>query len=332
MHVVHGLELVRPFERRPLLTIGNFDGVHLAHQAILRAATCAAAEANAATVVLTFDPHPLTLLTPAVSPPRLTSLDDKLHFLESAGADVVVVARTDAKLLQLEAEDFVDRVIRGQFFPCCVVEGHSFGFGRGRRGDVELLRTRCEAFQCEVRVVPPVLIETEDATSVLVSSSWIRRQLRSGNVPAAANALGRPHRLCGRVEPGDRRGRTLGFPTANLRVDDELVPADGVYAGWAHVDPRTTAESASNRHAAAISIGPAPTFGPNQRRRIEAHLLDFDDDLYGRRVALDFVARVRDQRAFVSSAALVAQIALDLDAIRSALRLASSQPPGVVRA
>ncbi len=311
MRVVQGLESVRPFDRRPVLTIGNFDGVHRAHQTILQTARNAALETSTEAVVLTFDPHPLAILAPRKSPLRLMPLEEKLRCLEFAGADVVVVARSEPNLLGLEAEAFVRNVIRDQFHPRSIVEGPSFGFGRGRRGDVAFLRRECGSFDCDVRVVEPFTVTRPGADPVLVSSSLIRRMLLDGDVEGAALCLGRSYALFGPVVEGDRRGRTLGFPTANLQVDEQLVPADAVYAGWGAVG--------NERLPAAISIGSAPTFGGGAARRVEAHFLDFTGDLYGQKMRLKFAARVRDQRSFISAEALTEQLKLDVSWVRAVL-------------
>lgn len=315
MRVVQGLDSVRPQERRPVLTIGNFDGVHRAHQAILRTATELARETSTETVVLTFEPHPLAILAPHKPPLRLMPLDEKLRCLELAGADVVVVARSDAKLLGLEPDAFVQEVLRQQFYPLFIVEGPSFGFGRGRRGDVAFLARACESFNCEVRVVEPFTLDRPGSDPILVSSSLVRRQLLEGDVEGAALCLGRPYALFGRVIEGDRRGRKLGFPTANLSVDEQVVPADAVYAGWGVLE--------HDRIAAAISIGSAPTFGGGARR-IEAHLLDFNGDLYGRTMRLELVARIRDQRSFASADVLTDQLTLDIARVRETLHLTAA--------
>jgi len=312
LRVLQGLESVQPFDRRPVLTIGNFDGVHRAHQTILKTARETARETSTETVVLTFDPHPLAILAPRKSPLRLMPLEEKLRCLELASADVVVVARSEPKLLGLEAEVFVREVIRDQFRPRSIVEGPSFGFGRGRRGDVTFLREVCESFDCDVRVVEPFTVTRPGSVPVLVSSSLIRRLLLDGDVEGAAACLGRNYALFGQVVEGDRRGRTLGFPTANLQVDEQLVPTDAVYAGWSVV---------GNEHfATAVSIGSSPTFGGGARR-IEAHLLDFTGDLYGQELRLELVARVRDQRSFISASALTEQLNLDIETVRAALRV-----------
>ena len=308
MKVIQGLEALQPPRPSCVLTIGNFDGVHRAHQKILACARDLAAPAGSPVVVLTFEPHPLTVVAPERVPPRLSALDDKLRLLAGAGADIAVIARSEPALLKLEAEAFIEEVIHARFHPAHIVEGPTFGFGRGRKGTPQLLARLADRYGWQVHIVEPVRLSIDDGPALLVSSSLIRQLLSEGNVAAAAVGLGRPYCLTGEVITGDRRGRTIGFPTANIAPADQLVPGDGVYAGQAEV------RAAS--HACAISIGQKPTFS-GQSRHIEAHLLDFDGDIYGQTIRLEFDRRLRDQRAFESADALVRQLTLDVEDVRS---------------
>lgn len=310
MDVFCGLETLEPPLSRSVLTIGNFDGVHRAHQQIIAQAGLFAANTGGRVAVLTFEPHPLTVVAPTKAPARLMPLEEKLRCIAAAGADVAVVARSDPALLGLEAERFVEEVIRRRFAPTHIVEGPSFGFGRGRRGTAELLRALAAGFGCEVHIVSPVTVQVDEGETLLVSSSLIRGLIRDGKVRRAAMCLGRPYALFGEVVHGEHRGRTLSFPTANLAVAEQLIPGDGVYAGWAVTD--------AGRFASAISIGMTPTFGGGARR-VEAHLLGFDGDLYGRPMRLEFDRPLRGQRAFESGAALRAQLERDVVAVREVL-------------
>ena len=268
------------------VALGTFDGVHLGHRRVLEAAIAAG---HTATVV-TFDPHPRMALGYGVE--LLATLDRRLELIGEAGIEETLVVDFDLELAQLGPEEFVDRILR-PIGTEVVVAGTNFRFGRGRSGDLALL----ERLGFDVRAVP--LVEG-------VSSSRIRDLLRGGEVERAARLLGRPAEVEGTVVAGDARGGTLGFPTANLRADQQLlVPGYGIYAGEA------------DGHRAAISIGTNPHYGGGERR-IEAFLLDFTGDLYGRRLVLQLWQRLRDERAFDSEDDLVAQIARDVEATRRA--------------
>ncbi len=317
MNVYHGLDRVEPCEAGRVLIIGNFDGVHRAHAHLIDTARSLAEPIGAAVTVLTFEPHPLAVVAPARAPARLTTLKEKLKRLEDAGADTVVVAHSEPALLVLEPEAFVRDVIRPKFRPAHIVEGPSFGFGKQRRGTVELLGRLAAEFDCAVHVVDPVTVTADGGKPLLVSSSLIRRLIADGDVERAALCLDRPYTLGGTVVHGDGRGRTIGFPTANLEPDEKLVPGEGVYAGSGRTGDRV--------YPAAISIGRAPTFSA-QQVRVEAHLLDFDGDLYDQRLALTFERRLRGQEKFSSANALVEQLKRDVCAVRMALTPSGAPP------
>jgi riboflavin kinase / FMN adenylyltransferase len=308
--VYQGLETVNPPLTGTVLTIGNFDGVHRAHRQLLAQASLFAANTGGPVTVLTFEPHPLTIVGPERTPPRLATPEDKLRCLRDAGADIVVVARSEPKLLNLEPEDFVHKVIEDLFHPTHIVEGPSFGFGKGRRGDPEMLKRLAAEFGAEVHIVSPVTLQIDEGETLLVSSSLIRKLIGEGDVRRAALCLGEPYTVIGTVVEGDRRGRTLGFPTANLVPVDQLVPREGVYAGYACTENR--------RYLSAISIGTTPTFD-GLDTRIEAYLLDFDGDLYGMTMRIGFERFLREQRKFSSTEALVDQLQRDVQAVRDTL-------------
>jgi riboflavin kinase / FMN adenylyltransferase len=274
--------------RERAVAIGTFDGVHLGHRRVLRAAV----DAGLTPTVVTFHPHPRTALGNRVE--LLTTLDRRLELIGDAGIEDTLVLEFTLELAAVEAEDFAERVLRA-IGTRVIVAGENFRFGRARRGDLDLLRR----LGFEVRPVP--LVEG-------VSSSTIRRLLHAGEVERAAPLLGRPVEVEGPVVTGDARGGTLGFPTANIAVDPELlVPANGIYAG----------EARGNR--AAVSIGTNPHYG-GEELRVEAFLLDFAGDLYGQRLIVELWRRLRDERAFTSEEELVGQIARDVDETRSATR------------
>ncbi len=290
---------------RPVVTIGNFDGVHLGHRAVLAQAREVAGAGPLA--VVTFDPHPLRVLRPEAAPAVLTPTDRKSELLLEAGVDDVVVLPFTAEVASWSPERFVDEVLVGGLRARAVVVGENFRFGHAAAGDVALLRSLGEARDF---LVVPAPLASADAADVSgggrVSSSLVRRLVADGDVEAAARLLGRPHRVSGPVVHGDRRGRLLGYPTANLGLGPGLaVPADGVYASWLTVD--------GTRHPALTSIGTNPTFAGTERR-VEAWVIDRDDlDLYDRTADLDFVRRQRPTLAFDSVADLVTQ--MDADAV-----------------
>jgi riboflavin kinase / FMN adenylyltransferase len=274
-------------ERRPrAVAIGTFDGVHLGHRAVVRAAV----DAGQTPTVVTFDPHPRSVLGNRVE--LLSTLERRLELLGRCGVEDVLVVEFTPEIAALEPEDFAQRYLV-EIGAEVVVAGTGFRFGRRRAGDLELLRR----LGLDARQVP--LVEG-------VSSTRIRQLARSGDVAGAARLLGRPLEVDGVVVGGDQRGGTLGFPTANLRVDPGLlVPGFGIYAG------------AAGDRRAAISIGVNPHYGGTERR-VEAYLLDWTGDLYGERIVLEVWRRLRDERAFGSEAELVEQIAGDVEATRSA--------------
>jgi riboflavin kinase / FMN adenylyltransferase len=268
------------------VAVGSFDGVHLGHRRVLRAAL----DAGLRSAVVTFYPHPRTVLGNRVE--LLTTLERRLELLEEAGVEETLVVEFGLELAEWEPEAFAERLLR-PLGAQVVVAGENFRFGRARRGDLGLL----SELGFDARVVP--LAEG-------VSSTRIRQFLAAGQIEPAARMLGRPPELDGVVVSGDARGGTLGFPTANLRVDPELVvPGYGIYAGQAR------------GHRAAISIGVNPHYGGSERR-IEAFLLDFEGDLYGARLIVELWQRLRDERAFASEDELVAQIADDVERTRRA--------------
>lgn len=307
MRLVRGSEFTGFSVPASVLTIGNFDGVHCGHRQILAQAGLFAADQRVPVAVLTFEPHPLAVVGPRQAPPRLTPPEERYTLLRQAGADIVAVADSTPALLGLTPEAFIDQVVIPRFHPTHVVEGASFGFGRGRKGTTDTLRDLGRSHGFEVFIVEPVRMQVEHNETVLVSSSLIRALLRAGRVDRAALCLGRAFTLIGVVGRGAQRGVHLGFPTANLDVADQLIPGDGVYSGEAHVS--------SGSYPAAISIGPAPTFDGGISR-VEAHLLGFSGDLYEQPLRLDFHRPLRGQKKFASREELIQQIAADVEQVR----------------
>jgi riboflavin kinase/FMN adenylyltransferase len=303
-----GLDAAPSGWRRSVVTIGVFDGVHRGHQAIVGEAVARARAAGVPSVVLTFDPHPSEVVRPGSHPPILTSPRYKAALVEAFGADVLCVLEFTPEFSRLTPAEFAHLVLVEHLHASAVVVGENFRFGHKAAGDVAELARLGERFGFAAAGVP--LVRDGDTT---ISSTYVRGCVDAGDVAAAARALGREHRVEGVVVRGDARGRTLGYPTANLRTPPHTaVPADGVYAAWLALG--------AERLPAAVSVGTNPTF-EGRERRVEAYVLDFDGDLYGAEVALDFVASLRaaDTMTFDSVDALVAQIGRDVANTRELL-------------
>ena len=312
MRVIRHLAHVSPPLRRVVLTLGNFDGVHLGHRAIVQRAVSEARAAGGQVVVLTFHPHPVAVLAPERSPPLLQSLRDRLALLRDLGADVTVVQRFTPRFAALEPEAFVREFLGAHLELLHIVVGYNVSFGRGRAGTVETLRALGPRLGFAVDAVGPVTVGEEQ-----VSSTALRRMVAAGDVRSAQAFLGRRFTLRGRVVRGEQRGRTLGFPTANLHQPRGLLlPADGVYAVRARLDGRA--------HPAVLNIGMRPTFGTLQRT-VEAHLLDFDQSLYGRWLVLELVDRLRGEQRFAGPEALRQAIAADVTRAREVLASPAGQ-------
>ncbi len=289
------------------VTIGNFDGVHLGHQALVAAARRQADQLPAPAVVVTFDPHPHRVLFPDSGPPRppLTTLEHRAELLHKAGADHVIILRTTAPLLALGPEAFFEDILIHQLGARAVVEGHDFRFGRGRAGTNETLRTLCAKGGLSFEEVPSIQF-----TSEVVSSSRVRAAIVGGDVKLAAELLARPYRIEGRIVEGARRGRTMGFPTANLDGVPTVLPGNGVYAVRSYWGGKMV--------PGAANVGPNPTFGEDARK-VEVHLLDFSGDLYGQTLAIEFIARMRRTRPFSGVEELTAQLRRDIEEARRIL-------------
>lgn len=302
MQLIESLADITPALQAGAVSIGNFDGVHRGHAEIVKTLGTRARDVGGPAIVFTFDPHPVRLLRPEQAPPPLTWTRRKAEVLGQLGIDALVTYPTDAALLQLSAEDFFQRIIVDALAAKAVVEGPNFYFGHNRLGNVQLLAELCQTTGIDFTVVPPT---TDD--DQLISSSRIRQLLTAGQVSAAARLLGRPYRIRGMVTHGAQRGATLGFPTANLEAIDTLIPAQGVYAGHA--------THAGNCYAAAVNVGPSPTFG-EAASKVEVHVLDFHRTIYAEPLEVDFVARLRDVRPFASPEELQEQLEQDTLAVR----------------
>jgi riboflavin kinase/FMN adenylyltransferase len=310
------LSPVAPALRKAFLAVGNFDGVHRGHANLLGRLRARADTHGAPAIALTFDPLPAAVLRPQSAPVPLTTIDRKVELLKAAGATEVGVFRTGPWLLGLTAREFFERVVLGQFDARGMVEGPTFGFGRDRGGDAQILSAWCAEAGLEFEIVAPT-----DVDGSIVSSTRIRRFLADGDPRAAARLLGRPYRLRGIVSHGAGRGAGLGFSTANLDEIDTQIPADGVYAGFASIAGRSTALPA------AVHIGPNATFG-EQLRKVEAHLLDFAGELYGQWIDIDFLERIRTTRKFAALDDLLTQIQADVARVRELTRHESCTSSG----
>jgi riboflavin kinase/FMN adenylyltransferase len=306
-----GSNLLPPEVRGGALSVGNFDGVHRGHAALLGQLCQVARRHDGPSVVVTFDPHPAALLRPGSEPPRLTTPTRRAHLLTAVGVDYVVVCHTTTDLLQLTAEAFFDWLVIDQLGVRGMVEGPNFYFGRNRGGSPEKLAGLCQAHAIDLRIVSATHCPDDSVTAPtapMVSSTRVRQLLSAGRVRDANALLTAPYRIEGVVVQGDQRGRQLGFPTANLAEIPTLIPASGVYSTRCH--------TASGIFAAATHVGPNLTFDDQGTPRVETHLLDFQGDLYGQTLEIEWVDRIRDITKFDSADKLVAQLHEDIDTAR----------------
>ncbi len=286
-----------------IITIGNFDGVHLGHQSLIAAARDMARELGGRAVAISFNPHPAAVLRPGQEPPLLMTVEARRRAILEAGADEVILLTPAPEILSLSPDRFIDH-LKGLHNLRGLVEGPDFRFGANRAGSVATLAELSRTKDFSLRIIEPLSAPLTDQLIAPVSSSLIRWLIGCGRVADAAICLGRAFSLEGLVIEGEKRGRTLGVPTANLRIDPQMMlPADGVYAGRADVDGRT--------HAAAISIGVKPTFSEAERT-VEVHLLDFSGDLYGRRLQVQLLRWLRDQQRFPNLPSLKRQLEHDV--------------------
>jgi riboflavin kinase/FMN adenylyltransferase len=291
--------------RYAVVTIGNFDGVHLGHQGIFRQAVRMAREQGGVAMVLTFEPHPVTVLSPKKQPHILTPFSKKMRYIEACGIDRVVCEEFNRQLVEMSARDFAAVVLADRLQARQVVVGSGFSFGQGRKGTAATLEEMGRKLGFGVCLVEPIAMQGS-----VVSSSRIRRLLDAGNVEAAADLLGRPHAISGPVVEGRQRGNTLGFPTANLEPGEQVIPSQGVYA--------VLAETGGATYRGVVNIGRRPTFG-REPLSVEAHLLDFNQRIYGKELEIAFIRRIRGEIAFASAEALASQILQDVQTAKSIL-------------
>lgn len=300
-------------EKGCVLTIGNFDGVHIGHQQVLKAAKKIAIQNNTKLIIMTFNPHPLAFLQPQSPPGILTPLALRKHLLADLGVDYRLVLKTNAELLKLSPEDFVDKYLVKAVQPCVVVEGESFNFGSNRQGNVNVLRDLGAKKGFEVVIIRAKEVKLSKDQPVKISSTIIRNMLTEGKVSDVAIALARPYRLIGQVISGRGKGKELGFPTANMKPQNQLIPAEGVYAGFVQIgDDLEDVCREKKKIPAAFSIGRSRTYGDILPLLIEAHLFsDSVGNLLNKWLAMEFIERIRSQQKFDSEEALVGQIEKD---------------------
>ena len=305
MEIILGLDQLKRPLRNPVITLGNFDGVHLGHQRILSRVKEEASRIEGEAVVITFEPHPLKILAPERCPPLLTCFRKKVVLIEKSGIETVLCILFSNLFSEISPFDFVRSVLVERIGARKVIVGYNYHFGKGQKGDVSALKEICEPFHVEVEVVEALRIG-----DTIVSSSKIRKLIKTGKVEDASKLLGRDYPILGRVVEGARRGQTLGFPTANIEAVDELYPLEGIYAvevSW-H----------GQCFKGVANIGYNPTFisGAREGGRIpvlEVHILDFNRNIYGEEVQINFKKRIRDELRFDSASELVAQIRKDIE-------------------
>jgi len=301
--LVRGLDSVPQEACGGAIAIGNFDGIHLGHRQLVRLLIEQSQLVGGPSVVLTFDPPPIKLLRPDLLPPALTWIERRAEILFTLGIDYVVIIKTTHELLELSAEDFYQQILVDQLNVKSIIEGPNFHFGKDRRGDIELLDELCQQHGVHLTIA-----DGQSASGHWVSSSRIRSLIDSGEIREANKLLLEPYRLHGRVIQGAARGRTIGFPTANLGEIDVLVPPHGVYAGSATIG--------TTNYPAAIHIGPNPTFGENATK-VEVHLLDYSGDLYGSLLEVEMLDQIRGVKKFDGVDQLVTQLKIDLVKVRA---------------
>ena len=309
MELFRDLDGIPPRFQGGVLSVGVFDGVHLGHRKVLGRTVERARDLGGGVepVAFTFHPHPLEILRPAEAPRLIQTFGQKLELLRAIGITAVVWPRDTESVLAMPPDVFFDRVVCESLRARAVVEGADFHFGASAAGDRRRLADLARPRGVEVEFVEDITVD-----GCRVSSTAIRRLIADGRIAEAARCLGRPYIYLGTVVEGHHRGARLGYPTVNIEAPRFLLPGEGVYAGWAHVRGR--------RYRAAISVGSAPTFHEPQAAGVEAFLLDFDGELYGEQVALDFIESLRPQEAFADPDTLRAQMAADCERVREVLQ------------
>ena len=310
MEIYRGIQQLTTSVVRPVVTIGNFDGLHLGHQHIVRLAVDKAKSLNGTSIAYTFRPHPQVALRPGANVQLLSTYDEKLQLLEELGVDIVIEEPFSREFSTVAPEQFFSDVLLRRLSAQAIVVGYDFAFGKERQGHLEVLKKMCENAGVELQIVPPQRVASEVA-----SSSRIRQHLLSGEIGEANALLGRPFSYHGIVIKGEGRGRKIGFPTANLKLENKLALPYGVYATWAIV-------GGTSRYKSVTNVGVRPTFfeaDPELPALVETHLLDTSQDLYGMTLEVQFVEKLREERKFDGVKSLIQQIQLDVISARDRL-------------
>ncbi len=305
MKLIKSIREISVHDRGGALAVGNFDGVHRGHASLVARLVNRAKELSGPAVVLTFDPHPICLLRPDLAQPPLTTIERRAELLGQLGVDFVVAYPTDVALLSLSPQQFFDAIVFDALGAAAMVEGPNFFFGKNREGDVKRLAQMCQARGITLDVMPPL-----ESGEKMVSSSRVRTAIGEGDIPKARDLLTAPYRISGIVITGDKRGRTIGFPTANLGEIKTQLPKPAVYAAVATVNGKPW--------PAAVNIGARPTFG-DAKIGVEAHLIGFEGDLYGQMLHLDLVTRLRDIQPFGNIELLKEQLQRDIAQAKGAV-------------
>jgi riboflavin kinase / FMN adenylyltransferase len=300
MQLFSGSKGVKDLVGPTVATVGNFDGIHLGHQALINRVKEAAKKSHRKSVVMTFDPHPMRVLFPERGLKNIFDLEDRVRIFKELGIDALVVEPFSRELSQLEPAAFFEDLLLSRLKAGSLLVGHDFNFGKNRSGTLEVLEGLCKSHSVSLEVVPPLRMD-----GIVISSTEIRRQIQSGQVEKASVFLGRPFYLRGLVEKGAGRGRKIGFPTANLFTQAELIPKNGVYV--------TLAEVRGKQFKSVTNIGNNPTFQEKTRRpvQIETHILQFNEQIYGEELKVSFLGYLREEMKFKSVGDLVKQIAAD---------------------
>ena len=307
MHYVRGSEELKGPLYHPVVTIGNFDGLHVGHRAIIETVVERARNLGGEAVAYTFYPHPRRVLTPDRAPALLSTIEQRVELLRAAGVDIVIVEPFTEEFAQTPAEDFIRKVLHQRIRPVEVYVGYDFHFGHDREGSMRLLTELGPKLGFSVTIIPEITVDAGD-----VNSTRIRQMLAEGRVEETFAMLGRNYTVRGRVVEGHRRGHGIGFPTANLEPENEILPAPGVYAGQMRfLDDGS--HPAGSEFLAVTNVGVRPTFDDERQLVAEAHLLDFSGDIYGRRVELSFAHHLRDERRFSGVEGLREQITRDVE-------------------
>ncbi|MCK8600621.1 bifunctional riboflavin kinase/FAD synthetase [Desulfoferrobacter suflitae] len=309
MEVFCGIDQINRPLRNPVLTIGNFDGVHLGHQTLFDRVKHRAQDLGGESVVMTFHPHPLEVLSPGNGPVFITEHARKLRLIESCGIDIAIVIPFSREFARMSAQQFVKRILVEKIGVKALVVGYDYKFGHGREGDIEFLRNLGKKYAFDVEAVTGIKMDGK-----VVSSTAIRQCIQQGQLKEANVLLGRPYEISGAVVKGrDRGGRVLGFPTANIRLSCQAPPKTGVYAVRVEIDGKT--------YGGAANLGYNPTFGDTDLS-LEVHIFDFNQDLYGKEITVQFVDRLRDEQRFAGPEELAVQIHRDIQTAREILTAA----------